>query len=157
MKTKSWLDFQIGTLKWVAPFVDFILRLWVANIFFKSGLTKISSWESTITLFENEYQVPILSPEIAAYLATGTELIIPVLLFFGLGTRVSAVILFVFNIIAVISYPDLGEVGQAMHTYWGMILLVIIAYGPQLFSLDFWISSRCQKVQSQKLEAARGA
>ena len=142
MKTKSWLDFQVGTLNWFAPFVDLLLRLWVANVFFKSGLTKISSWGSTITLFENEYQVPILSPEIAAYLATGVELIIPVLLVFGLGTRLSAIILFVFNIIAVISYPDLGEVGRETHIYWGIMLLAIIAYGPQLFTLDFWINKR---------------
>lgn len=155
MKTKSGLNFQVGKLKWFAPFVDFLLRLWVGNVFFKSGLTKISSWESTITLFENEYQVPIISPEIAAYLATGTELIIPVLLVFGLGTRLSAIMLFVFNIIAVISYPDLGEVGREMHTYWGMILLVIIAYGPQLFSLDFWISSRCQTVYSSGAQLQR--
>ncbi|MFM9888680.1 MAG: DoxX family protein, partial [Burkholderiales bacterium] len=90
-------------LEFAAPAVDLLLRLWVANVFFKSGLTKIANFDSTISLFENEYAVPFLPPELAAYLGTGAELILPVFLALGLGTRFAALALFVFNIVAVVS------------------------------------------------------
>src|SRR5881394_2194169 len=73
-----------------APAVDLVVRLFVASVFFKSGLTKIATWSSTLSLFENEYAVPLLPPEIAAFLGTGVELAFPVLLVIGLGTRLSA-------------------------------------------------------------------
>ena len=90
-------------------------------------------------LFTYEYQVPLLPPEIAAVLGTAVELSMPVLLVLGLGARFSALVLFVFNIIAVISYPDLNPVGVKDHQYWGMLLLVILAYGPGRFSIDYYL------------------
>lgn len=122
--------------EWLAPAVDFGIRLLVASVFFKSGLTKIASWSTTLALFENEYSVPLLPPELAAYLGTGVELGLPVLLVLGLGARLSAGVLFVFNIIAVISYPDLSEVGLKDHQYWGLLLLVTLLHGPGKLSLD---------------------
>jgi putative oxidoreductase len=44
--------------------------------------------------------------------------------------------LFVFNIIAVLSYPGLGDVGLRDHQYWGLFLLVILMHGPGKLSLD---------------------
>jgi putative oxidoreductase len=129
----------VGTLNCLAPALDLGIRLWVANVFWKSGLTKIASWDSTVMLFTHEYQVPLLSPEIAASLATVTELVFPVLLVLGLGGRLSAAVLFVFNIVAVISYPELNEVGLKDHTYWGILLLVTLLHGPGKFSLDHLI------------------
>src|SRR5437867_1173716 len=90
-----------------SPVIDLVIRVLVASVFFKSGLTKIASWAGTLSLFENEYAVPFLPPELAAVLGTGVELVFPVLLVLGLGTRLSALMLFAFNIVAVISYPDL--------------------------------------------------
>ena len=126
----------------LAPLVDLGIRLFVASVFFKSGLTKIANWDSTIALFANEYAVPLLPPEVAALLGTGVELIFPVLLVLGLGGRLSALVLFVFNIVAVISYPDLGEVGLRDHQTWGLLLLIIVLHGPGKLSLDQWISRR---------------
>ena len=126
----------------LAPAIDLGVRLLVASVFFKSGLTKIASWDSTVALFANEYAVPLLPPEIAALLGTGVELIFPVLLVLGLGARFSAFVLFVFNIIAVISYPDLGEVGLRDHQTWGLLLLVTLLHGPGKLSLDHLISRR---------------
>ena len=126
----------------LAPAIDLGLRLLVANVFFKSGLTKIASWESTVALFENEYAVPLLPPEIAALLGTGVELIFPVLLVLGLGARFSALVLFLFNIVAVLSYPDLGEVGLRDHQTWGLLLLITLLHGPGKLSLDHWIGRR---------------
>ncbi|OGI44865.1 MAG: hypothetical protein A2150_01290 [Candidatus Muproteobacteria bacterium RBG_16_64_11] len=132
----------VGTLNCLAPVLDLGIRLWVANVFWKSGLTKIASWDSTVTLFTHEYQVPLLSPEAAASLATGSELVFPVLLVLGLGARLSAAALFVFNIVAVISYPELNEVGVKDHVYWGILLLVTLLHGPGKFSLDHLIGRR---------------
>lgn len=132
----------VGTLNCLTPALDLGIRLWVANVFWKSGLTKIASWDSTVALFTYEYQVPLLSPEIAASLATATELVFPVLLVLGLGARVSAAALFVFNVVAVISYPDLNEIGIKDHTYWGILLLVTLLHGPGKLSLDHLIARR---------------
>jgi len=132
----------VGTLNCLTPALDLGIRLWVANVFWKSGLTKIASWDSTVALFTYEYQVPLLSPEVAASLATGTELVFPVLLVLGLVARVSAAALFVFNVVAVISYPDLNEIGIKDHTYWGILLLVTLLHGPGKFSLDHLIARR---------------
>jgi putative oxidoreductase len=87
------------------PAADLLLRLWVANVFFKSRLTKIASMDTTIMLFTYEYQVPLLPPVVAAYLGTAIELVIPVFLALGLGTRLAALVLIAFNIMAVVSYP----------------------------------------------------
>lgn len=129
-------------LQALSPAVDLVVRLFVASVFFKSGLTKIATWSSTISLFENEYAVPLLPPEVAALLGTGVELLFPVLLAIGLGTRFSAFVLFVFNIIAVVSYPDLGEVGLRDHQTWGLLLLVTLLHGPGKLSLDHLVARR---------------
>ena len=125
-----------------APAVDLLLRLWVGNVFFKSGLTKIQSWESTVSLFENEYKVPVLPPELAAYMGTAAELVLPIFLVLGLGGRATALALFVFKIVAVVSYPDLGEVGLEQHKYWGLMLLVTLLHGPGKWSLDHLLVRR---------------
>lgn len=127
---------------WLAPLLDLAIRLWVAGVFFRSGLTKIQNWDSTVSLFENEYAVPLLPPEIAAYAGTATELFFPVLLVLGLGGRLAAAALFVFNIIAVISYPDLGEVGLKDHQVWGLLLLVTLLHGPGRIAVDHLIRRR---------------
>lgn len=118
------------------PVVDLIVRLWVAAVFFKSGLTKIQSWDTTILLFTNEYHVPLLSPQVAALAGTGAELTLPIFLALGLGSRLAAAALFVFNIVAVISYPELEGAGLDQHYVWAILLLVTIAHGPGALSLD---------------------
>lgn len=132
----------VRALEFATPALDFGIRLLVASVFFKSGLVKIASWDSTIALFENEYSVPFLSAEVAAVLGTGVELAMPVLLVLGLGGRLAALVLFVFNIVAVISYPDLSEVGLKDHQYWGLLLLVTLLHGPGKLSLDHLIRRR---------------
>jgi putative oxidoreductase len=128
--------------KYLAPFLDLAIRLWVGNVFFKSGLTKIQSWDSTVTLFTYEYSVPLLPPEVAAMLGTAAELALPVLLVLGLGTRFAAFGLFIFNIIAVASYPDLSDVGLKDHKVWGLLLLVPLLHGPGAISVDHFIRRR---------------
>lgn len=126
----------------LAPIVDLAVRIGVATVFFKSGLSKLASWSSTLSLFENEYAVPLLPPELAAYLGTGVELAFPVLLALGLGSRFAAFVLFIFNIIAVVSYPDLGAAGLKEHQTWGLLLLVTLLHGPGALSFDRLIGRR---------------
>jgi len=126
----------------LVPALDLLIRALVASVFFNSGLAKISSWSSTVALFENVYAVPLLPPQLAALLGTGVELVFPVLLLFGLGTRAAAAVLFVFNVVAVISYPDLGEVGLKDHQTWGLLLLVTLLHGPGKWSLDHLFGRR---------------
>jgi putative oxidoreductase len=121
------------------PFFALAIRLYVARVFFASGLIKIMSWTSTLALFENEFHVPVLSPTTAAYVGTAAELGLPVLLALGIGTRFAAIALFAFNIVAVISYPDLSDAGLKDHILWGALLLVTLVYGPGKISVDHWV------------------
>ena len=107
------------------PVLLLFCRLWVAWVFFNSGLTKIATWDSTLYLFELEYQVPLLPWELAAYMGTAAELILPVFLALGLLTRPMAAVLFVFNIMAVVSYPVLWAQGFYAVSYTHLTLPTI--------------------------------
>ena len=85
------MDTAIGRLNaWGAPLLQLALRLWIARVFFNSGLTKIQDWDTTVLLFQEEYKVPLLPPDLAALLGTAFELGMPILLVAGLMTRVAA-------------------------------------------------------------------
>lgn len=129
-----------------SPFLLF-LRIYVAWVFLKSGLHKIGDWETTLLLFEYEYNVPLLPFELAAWLATIGELVFPVILIAGLGTRFAAIALSLINIFAVVSYyATLARgAGLVWHYLWGTMLLTSIVYGGGLFSVDYWIKSRFGK------------
>ncbi len=130
--------------EYAAPALDVGLRIFLANVFFKSGLTKIQTWDSTMYLFREEYRVPLLPPDFAAYLATGAELALPVLLVFGLLGRVAALGLFILNAVAAFSYFDqLSEAGLNQHLYWGLLLAVLLLHGVGKWSLDEWLEQRC--------------
>ena len=133
------------------PVTDLLIRVFIGWQFFKSGLTKVSNFDTTITLFEYEYSVPFLPPEVAAYLGTAAELALPVLLWVGLLTRWTALALFLFNIVAVISYPPLYELalesgftqfspGFIQHLVWGLLILAMISYGPGKLSFDHFFT-----------------
>jgi putative oxidoreductase len=111
-------------------------RLYIAKVFWMSGLTKIRDWSVTLALFTNEYHVPLLPPAVAAVMGTATELSMPVLLALGLATRFGAFVLFVFNIIAVVSYAALPAIAVKDHILWGTMILVILFVGPGRISVD---------------------
>ena len=116
-------------------------RLYVAQVFFLSGLTKLRDWSSTLALFNDVYQVPLLPPALAAYLGTAGELVLPVLLVLGLAGRFAGAGLFVVNLMAVLSLSadDLTPAAQAQHTLWGVLALGIALWGAGRWSVDRFI------------------
>ena len=108
-------------------------RVAAGEVFWKSGQTKLASWETTILLFANEYQVPVLSPEMAATLATATEIGCAVLLFAGLGSRFAAgALLGLVAVIQLFVYPG----SWAEHLLWATLLVLIATRGAGLLSID---------------------
>jgi len=124
------------------PLLLLFTRLWVASIFLKSGYLKVTTWDSTLYLFEEEYQVPIIPWEMAAYLGTAAELIIPVFIILGLLTRPMAAALFMVNVTAVVSYPVLWDGGFFDHQLWGAMILMNIVWGAGTLSVDHIIKKR---------------
>jgi putative oxidoreductase len=115
------------------------LRLAVATVFWNSAMAHLASWETTLTLFEEEYKVPVLPPDLAAYLAVGIEVTTPVLLVLGLLTRpAAAVLLGMVTVIEVFVYPQ----AWPTHIQWAAMLLVLLARGPGKFSLDWLVRRR---------------
>jgi putative oxidoreductase len=109
------------------------MRLAAFSVFWRSGSVKLDDWDSTISLFQDEYKVPVLPPEIAAYLATAMELGCSTLILIGLGTRFAA--LGLIGMIAVIqtfvypaAWPD--------HIQWFAFLFPLMMRGGGRFSLD---------------------
>jgi putative oxidoreductase len=115
------------------------LRIGIGGTFFKSGLNKIQSWDSTVSLFAEEYKVPLLPTELAAYMATAAELICPVMLVLGLLARLGAAALLGMTfVIQVFVYPE----NWVEHLLWASALLYILTRGPGALSLDALIARR---------------
>ena len=117
-------------------FIALISRFAVADVFWRSGQTKVSGFsirEETFYLFREEYRVPLLPPDVAAYLSTIGEHVFPILLFFGLASRFSALGLFGMTmVIQIFVVPG----GWPEHILWLSLLTLIIARGPGAISLD---------------------
>lgn len=128
--------------EYLAPLFDLGLRLYLANVFFKSGLTKALSWDSTLYLFSDVYNVPLLPPEVAASMAAGAELGLSMLLVLGLFGRFAAAGLFILNGVAVISYADLSDAGINQHLSWGILLGVLLVLSRGNWSVDAWLEKQ---------------
>jgi putative oxidoreductase len=122
------------------PLLLLAARLYVASVFFRSGMIKIADWGATLALFRDEYSVPVLPPALAAVVGTFGELSFPILIALGLAGRFGAAGLFVVNVMAVVSYPALFgfecPAGLDAHVYWGSLLLALVVFGPGRLSLD---------------------
>ncbi len=109
------------------------LRFAVATVFWNSGMTKLANWGTAVALFADEYHVPLLSPEVAAYMAASIELTAPVLLVLGLFTRPAALVLLgMTTVIEVFVYPE----AWPTHIQWAAMLLVLLCRGPGRLSID---------------------
>jgi putative oxidoreductase len=115
------------------------LRFAVATVFWNSGTTKLASWDTTLQLFADEYRLPLLPPELAAYMAASIELTTPFLLVVGFLTRpVAFVLLGMTTVIEIFVYPQ----AWPTHIQWAAMLLVLLCRGPGKFSLDHVIWQR---------------
>jgi putative oxidoreductase len=124
------------------PLAALLARLYVAKVFFLSGLTKLNDWGTTVALFTDEYKVPLLPPALAAVMGTAGELVLPVLLVIGLAGRFSALGLFVVNLVAVISLSEIAPAALQAHILWGTLLAALAIYGMGPWALDKRLSSR---------------
>lgn len=136
----------LDLMDFLTPIADLFARVWVAKVFFMAGLVKLQSWESTVALFQYEYTVPLISPYVAAVLGTLGELILPIMLVVGFGGRFVIFILFVYNLIATVSYPHLwtpeGALGLDQHINWGMLLALLMCHGSGKLSVDYWLRQK---------------
>jgi putative oxidoreductase len=118
--------------------VQLVTRIAVGHVFWASAQSKLASWPVTLQLFALEYRVPVLPPEVAASLATAAELSGSVLLFAGLLTRLAVLqLLGVVTVIQLFVFPG----NWPEHLLWASGLLLLLARGPGIISLDF-IASR---------------
>ncbi|WP_421238961.1 DoxX family protein [Aeromonas enteropelogenes] len=145
MMANKWMPIALGDRElpgWLTGVVLLLARCWVALVFCNAGWLKLTSWDSTLYLFEFEYQVPLLPWLWAAWLGTAAELVLPLFLLAGLLTRPVALLLSGFNVVAVISYPALWAGGFHDHQLWGWMLLTLVIWGGGSLSLDSWLSRR---------------
>jgi putative oxidoreductase len=121
-------------------------RIALASVFWRSGQTKVNGFairEETFFLFRDEYKVPLLPPDLAAYLATIGEHVLSVMLLVGLASRLSALGLFGMTmVIQLFVFPD----GWPEHVLWFSLQLLIIARGPGVIALDHLIWTRAPGV-----------
>lgn len=146
-----------GRLVWgleaLLPLFDLSVRLYLAQIFWKGGMVKLSSWMSTVMLFTMVYDVPVLPPEIAAYLATAVELGGSFLLAIGLAGRWAALLLFGLNIVAVLSYGQLSDAALQEAFYWGILFLYFVLHGPGRLSVDSLVEYLIRRSQAMSSAA----
>ncbi len=115
------------------------LRLAAATVFWNSAMTKLANWNTAVKLFIEEYKVPLLPPELAAYMAVSFELTTPVLLVLGLATRAAALVLLGMTaVIEVFVYPQ----AWPTHIQWAAMLFVLLCRGPGKLSLDHLVQMR---------------
>jgi putative oxidoreductase len=129
----------IARLESAQPLAQLAARLYVAQAFFLSGLTKLRDWNTTLALFQDEYQVPLLPPAVAAVAGTAGELVLPVLLAAGLAGRFAAAGLSVVNVVAVLSLAEIAAPALQQHVFWGSVLVGLVLWGPGRWSLDGWV------------------
>ena len=127
----AWLD------RFPLAILQLMMRIGVGAVYWNAGLTKIASWQTTVVLFRDEYRVPLLPPELAAYMATAVELSCPILLFLGLAARLATLpMLAQALVIQVFVYPE----DWIEHLTWASMLLFVLTRGPGVVSLDRFLA-----------------
>ena len=117
-------------------------RVALAQVFWSSAQTHLSNWDTTLYMFANSYQVPLLPPIFAAYMAVTQEVVMPPLLLLGLGTRFAALALLGMTaVIEIFVYPQ----AWPTHIQWAAMMLVLISQGGGLLSLDALIARFCKR------------
>jgi putative oxidoreductase len=119
--------------------IALVARVATFSVFMRSGLVKLSDWNSTLLLFQNEYRVPLLPPHLAAYMAASLELGCSSLILLGFATRLSVLALLgMVTVIQTFVYPN----AWPDHIQWLAFMLILLARGPGAISIDALIASR---------------
>jgi len=126
----------VAALNALQPAAQLLARIYVASAFFRSGLTKLQDWDTTLALFSDEYHVPLLNPTLAAWMGTTAEISLPVLLVLGLGGRFAAAGLFILNGVAVMSLTEIAPAALQQHVFWGSLIAALLLWGPGGWSVD---------------------
>lgn len=140
---KAWLALLVGLIadtyrlleRSLAPFAELLIRFWLAQVFFVSGVIKVSNWENALYLSANEYPVAWMDPVTAAYLGAAIELICPIFLAFGLATRLAALPMLFLAAVIQFNYLALDA-----HLYWVVLLGWFVVRGAGELSLDHLLS-----------------
>ena len=137
--------------RWLAPILLLAIRLWMASIFFRSGLLKLQDPDGAIYLFSEVHPVPFLPPELAAYLAMTIELVCSALLALGLAARFAALPMLAMALVIqfVVGAHD-PTFFQVEHYYWMFLLAVIVTKGPGSLSLDHLLARRLAPLQPMR-------
>ncbi|MDY0329571.1 MAG: DoxX family protein [Thiomonas sp.] len=139
--SRAW-DTLVRWLDWLQAPALLAARLYVAYVFFNSGLQSLRDWAGTVWLYENEFHVALLPPHIAAVAGTAGEILLPPLLALGLFGRFGALGLFVVNAVALLSYLYALQPPAIMfHFIWGILIAVVALWGPGKWSVDHLRSS----------------
>lgn len=134
----------------LSPVLDLSIRLYMAKIFFVSGWAKLNSaldgdWESTLFLFEEIHPVPGISPQLAAISGTAAEIVLPVLLVFGLFSRFAATGLLIMTMVIQYAVPEEYGISNIQHYFWMFMFAVIVTKGPGTLSLDALIRRKADQ------------
>ncbi len=155
---RSWRLVE-SALEWLQNPTLLAARVYVAYVFLESGLQSLRDWSSTLWLYANCFQVPVLPPVVAAVAGTAGEIVLPPLLALGLFGRFGALGLFVVNAVALLSYLHTQQVALTaigshvnvavmFHLIWGLLALITALWGPGRWSLDAWWSRRGRRALS---------
>ena len=148
LPARLWLlgERAVAALGWLQPVALLAARVYIGSVFFRSGLTKLRDWDITLALFADEYHVPLLNPTVAAFMGTGAELALPVLLVAGLFGRFAAAGLSVLNVVAVLSLMDVPDAALMGHVFWGSLLALLVLWGPGALSIDRFLIPRLRRL-----------
>ncbi|MEF9412857.1 MULTISPECIES: DoxX family protein [Ralstonia solanacearum species complex] len=136
-RIRTTLDRLAGPQSGLCALILLIARAYLFYVFFRSGLTKLHDWPTTVLLFSEEYKVPLLPPALAAALGTFGELVFPSLMLIGIVPRLAAAGLFFVNLVAVGSYwASLSASAVEFHFVWGVLIAIVATVGPGRLTLQ---------------------
>lgn len=136
-RIRAAFDRFAGPQSGLCSLILLIARAYIFYVFFRSGLTKLHDWDTTVLLFSEEYKVPLLPPMLAAALGTFGELVFPSLMLMGIVPRLAAAGLFFVNVVAALSYwASLSASAIEFHFVWGVLIAIVATVGPGWLALQ---------------------
>jgi NADH dehydrogenase/putative oxidoreductase len=132
---RLWADAVRMAQRTLGPLADLLIRLWLAQVFFVSGVLKVSNWDNALLLAEHEYPVSWLDPMTAAWLGAATELGGSVLLALGLATRFAAAPMLALALVIQVEYHALDT-----HLFWAMLFAWYLVRGAGPLSIDAMVA-----------------